>query len=516
MKTRKLFGGRRAALKVACAGLCVAGAALVSAGWRGAHAPRAWQPGEVPVAFWSWRSEAPSEEEWARARGETGARVLFLRAGQLDWAAGRVRRIRAFEGRPPAGGELHFVYNATPALLAGFEKIDEKELAGAVVKAFTVDAARGGARVKVSGLQLDLDVPTRLLPRYARVLREVRALMPRGVRLSLTGLPTWMDSSALREVLDVADFWAPQFYGAEIPATVGRIVPISSPASVARDVARARELGEPFYAGLAAYGYALHYDGKGKLLALRGDLDPARVAGGRDFELIERRRFGRGESGGAAQPEARWRYVFRARADAVLDETVVREGEQLVLDVPSAASLRAGVRAVRESAGERLLGVCLFRLPARGEPSTLSLAQVTAALADREVRASVRLAADVTADRFVLTAANDGEAGAVFGDNALTITLRVPRGSVRGVARLDGFTSFETLCEQGGGLLPCGAARAGVVRLRARSWPAGAQAAAALSFEGDAPGALAATVLMSADDGRAWEQAGRVEIGGGR
>jgi hypothetical protein len=187
-----------------------------------------------------------------------------------------------------------------------------------------------------------------------------------------------------------------------------------------------------------------------------------------------------------------------------------------VLDVPSAASLRASARAVRESAGERLLGVCLFRLPARGEPSTLSLAQVAAALADREARASTRLGADATADRFVLTATNDGEAGAVFGDDALAVTLRVPRGSVRGVARMEGFTSFETLCEQGTALRPCGAARAGVVRLRARSWLAGARAEAALSFEGEAAGTFAATVLMSADDGRAWERTGLVEIGGGR
>src|SRR5205085_7618064 len=134
----------------------------------------------------------------------------------------------------------------------------------------------GGARV--IGLQLDLDVPTRLLERYGRVLRETRALLPEGTLLSVTGLQTWMGAGELRGVLDAVDFWAPQFYGAEIPATVERVVPIASPGAVSRAVARARELGKPFYAGLAAYGYALLYTEKGKLLEARGDIAPARVA----------------------------------------------------------------------------------------------------------------------------------------------------------------------------------------------------------------------------------------------
>src|SRR5207237_4925416 len=140
-------------------------------------------------------------------------------------------RVRAVTGRMPRGVELHLVYNATPALLAGFEGTDEKELAAAVAGAFRQDAARaagegdgneddsqgrdgggegdghgvtgghvgqgggngrvggghggtGGARV--IGLQLDLDVPTRLLARYGRVLRETRALLPEGTLLSVT------------------------------------------------------------------------------------------------------------------------------------------------------------------------------------------------------------------------------------------------------------------------------------------------------------------------------------------
>jgi hypothetical protein len=503
-----------------------------------------WRPGEAAVAFWTWRAAVPSQDDVERAARETGARVLFVRAGQFDFASGSVVRIRAVEGEMPRGIELHLVYNATPALLAEFEKVDEKVLAEAFAGTFRADVGRAsrevaeGGGAKVRGLQLDLDVPTRLLARYGRVLAATRAMLPSGARLSVTGLETWMGAEDLRAVLDAVDFWLPQLYGAEIPATVDRIIPVSSARAVTKAVARARELGKPFYAGLAAYGYALLYSEKGKLIELRGDIDPARVASDRNFELVERRAFeSRVLADGAAKSAplaSEWRYVFRARGDTSLEELVVRAGEQIVIDVPSSESLRASVRGVREGAGEKLLGICLFRLPTRGDLTTLSLAQIAAALADRDTESSTRVAIETAragdcekvSGQLLLTAENDGEAGALYGDDALAITLRVPRGSVRGVTRLEGFDSFETLCESAASadesrgrdaqvtLRPCSAARASVIRLKSRGWPAGARARVGLSFDGETAAPLSATVAVRRDDGRAWERAQGLSLRG--
>ncbi|HEX7317399.1 MAG TPA: DUF3142 domain-containing protein [Pyrinomonadaceae bacterium] len=509
---------RHKTFRLLAAAAAVLAVMLVTAGWRRARAPRVWSVDEVPVAFWSWRTEAPTQNEVERAAAETGARALFLRAGQFDLKAWRVERVRAVEGVMPRGVELHLVYNATPRLLSEFGRVDEKELSAAFVETFRADSARAlrdGARV--AGLQIDFDVPTRLLNRYARTLRETRRALPADVKLSITGLPTWMESRELAAVLVEVDFWAPQFYGAEIPATVDRVIPISSPSDVARDVARARELGEPFYAGLAAYGHALVYDARGRLVELRGDLDPARVASDANLELVGRRAFGAGVEGdgarvGAAPPAGEWRYVFRARTDTVLDGLTVRAGEQVVIEMPGSESLRAGVRGVREAAGDKLLGVCLFRLPTRGDATTLGLKEITAALRDREAEVSTRLSADtsdedeIVENGFVLTAENDGAGGAVYGEGALVVSVRVPRGGVRGVTRLEGFDTFETLCESNEGLQACSAARASVVRLGARAWPAGARARAGLSFEGGAPAVLEAKVVVRRDDGRVWEK----------
>jgi len=466
-------------------------------------APRTWAAAETPVAFWAWRTQAPASDEIS----QTGATRLFLRAGQFDSARGEVRRIRAVEGKLPDAIEIHLVYNATRDLLARFETIEPPALARIVAETFAADldrAARDGACV--AGLQLDLDVPTRLLPRYATVLRLLRAGLPQGVKLSITGLPTWMDSPHIGSLLDEVDFWTPQFYGWVIPDRIDKLIPISSPATVRQAVVRARELDRPFYAGLAAYGYAVLYSPEGKLLEVRGDLDPALVAGHSQFELTESRPFDN-------QPAAEWRTVYRALGDTVLDGLVVRRGDQLMLDAPSAATLRASARAVREEAGERLLGISVFRLPGAGDPTTLTAAEIAAALADRETTIAAELKIErpprTDDNRLVFNATNTGTASARPGPGAMALELRIPPASLREISGLSGFTGVETLCDDA---RSCSLRRASLVRLKTHAWPPGARARANLIFASASPPAVSAQITVQADDGRTWQEQKEIVI----
>ncbi|MGH9944318.1 MAG: hypothetical protein ACRD9R_18380, partial [Pyrinomonadaceae bacterium] len=233
---------------------------------------------------------------------------------------------------------------------------------------------------------------------------------------------------------------------------------------------------------------------------------------------------------------AEWRYVYRAREDVWTDDLKARAGDQLLLDVPSAETLRGVARAAREQGGTNLLGLCLFRLPGADgtdDPTALTLTQIATALTDTpaELEAEVRLESDAEPDRSTPTvasltrdaggttaagglhhlrvsAANSGAAGALLGADSFTLTLRVPAGSVRGIASLKDFADAEILCSAVGStkeaFRPCGPRRADAVRMRAIAWPPGATAQATLTLAGPLPARLQALVHMRADDGRAW------------
>lgn len=502
-----------------------------------AGVPRVWAARDVPIAFWAWRTEAPSEQEVGRAAREAGARALFLRAGQIHDEDGTLKRVRAVAGPFPRDIELHLVYNSTPKVLAEFERLNPVRLAGAIVDAYEQDIALATVDgASVAGLQLDIDAPTRLLSHYARVVRATRARLPPGTRLSITGLPTWMDSGSLKELLAAVDFWIPQCYGATIPQKLEQSIAISSPQAVARAVNRARAFDKPFYAGLSAYGYALLYDARGTLVALRGDMDPALIAQNSNLQLVTRSPFdtvaGQRDAPVQGRTASEWRYVYRARGDGLIDGLILHAGDTLVLDVPSGASLRESARAVRLLAGDKLLGLCIFRLPGNDDPATLPLEQVAAALGEAATAGAVRVQAELSgqseahdepATKIIsLTATNGGNASALLGKDALTIDLRVPAGSVRAV-RPGGFNTIETLCESGEqrlpgdehALQPCAARRANVLRFSSSTWMVGARAVALVSFRDAPPEQLSARVVMQGDDGREWAQDLQIKVSGG-
>ena len=270
------------------------------------ESPGRWS--EVPVAFWAWRTESPGSADIRAAVEKAHAQVLFLRAGQIDYQDGNLRRIRPLAGSFPKDIKLHLVYNTTRAVLEQLEAIDPQTLAAQIARDFREDserARRDGAEVR--GLQLDIDFPTRLLPRYERTLNALRKELQPGTELSITGLPTWMESPTLMSVLRNVDFWVPQFYGAEIPTHSSQLIPISSPQSITYFVNKARQIDKPFYAGLAAYSVALLYSSSGSLITLRGDMNPALIAANPNLELIDQRSFDSAER----------RYEFRAKADGV-------------------------------------------------------------------------------------------------------------------------------------------------------------------------------------------------------
>jgi Protein of unknown function (DUF3142) len=453
--------------RVVCVAIALIAAAGTIANFR--RKPRPWQIHEVPIAFWAWRNQSPTDKDVRAAIEATHARALFLRAGQIDYQNKKLGRIRAVTGSLPTGIDLHLVYNGTRSLLAQLETVDEDELASTIAVAFREDISRAEQEhARIVGLQIDIDAPTRLLSRYEKTLRALRGYLKPGTQLSITGLPTWMQSSALQSTLAQVDFWVPQFYGAEIPERADQLIPISTSNDIGGFVDRARALNKPYYAGLAAYGWVLLYNSSGSLITLRGDMDPAHISADSNLELIDQRPFE-----GSAKAGSEWRLAYRARADGVTDGLAMYAGDSLVVDLPSTESLRASARIVRELAGDKLLGICVFRLPASDDPSTLNAEQVATAVSDRDSSANiqVRFKHRETEDHaWLLEIENTGTASAVGG---LRVDVDVDAGTIEAINPERG-ESAETICHilKPGNTLastPCSPRRADTIRINAAS-----------------------------------------------
>jgi uncharacterized protein DUF3142 len=472
--------------------------------------PRPWRVDDVPIAFWCWRNQTPSPDDVRAAVERTKARTIFLRAGQIDFRDGQLSRIRSVNGPLPKETELHLVYNATGSLLAQLEAVDERSLANTIADSFEEDSTRATAEnARVAGLQIDIDVPTRLLRRYERILKTLRFRLKPGVQLSITGLPTWMQSSELRSTLTAVDFWIPQLYGAEIPRRADQSLPISSPRDVERFVNRAREINKPFFAGLAAYSYALLYSRSGVLITLRGDMDPTAIASDANLELTDLRSFGKASD--------EWRHVYRARADGVIDGLAMHAGDVLVVDSPSAESLRVSARLVRELAGEKLLGICVFRLPAADDPATLTIAQVATALADHDSSIDLKIKFSSSPARprgASLEIENAGTANAI---NGFKIDVTTEAGTIDSILTPRG-ASIETICRLSAGDRqsdqPCSQQRANLIRIAASGLRRGATLRVLLIFHSSVRNSLRVSIETQTDAGQTFRDQREIHLTG--
>jgi hypothetical protein len=466
--------------------------------------PRVWKADEVPVAFWAWRTQSPNKLDIQAAVEQTRAEALFVRAGQLDYQNGKLQRIRPMAGSLPKGIKLHLVYNTTRAVLDQLESIDSETLANEIVASFTEDSERARKDgIFIKGLQLDIDFPTRLLPRYEQTVRAIRPNLPPLTDLSITGLPTWMESPALNGVLQNVDFWVPQFYGEEIPTHYSQTIPISSPDSITYFVNKARQIDKPFYAGLAAYSVTLLYNASGSLISLRGDMNPAVLISHPSLELIDQRSFASAEQ----------RFAFRAKSDGVIDGLNMRAGDVVVIDLPSSESLRIASRITRKLAGKKLLGICVFRLPVKEDPATLTVEQVTQALNDVDshpaIHVHLKRQPQLSETRvYTLEFKNGGSVSPVIG--SLQVELIVPPGSFERLSARPG-VSVQPLC----GPQPCSERRADLLRVTIDYLAPGQTLTTTLMLNRDLPRTTGVSVAMQTDTQQSYSAQNEIVIEAG-
>lgn len=418
------------------------------------------------LGMWYWHTPFRLTEDDRARLGRMDVDTLYVRAGTFSSDGKRAVTVLPQRWETDARGlRVVLTMNFDPGLVSHLETIPPESLAADVAQGLlrAREAAKG---VDFAGYQLDVDCPTRLLPRYADLLRRVRRRV--AGPFSVTALPTWLSSPDVRLLAGAVDFLVPQFYENRTPRTLDALAPVSDSAALRNGLVRLRDLGIPFRAGLAAYGHALLYDPKGRLAGMYRGLSPEDALRHPALQME-----------GEGLLEGEQSLVLRAVAP---DANGRGRGVRIAYLLPTAESLRRQLAVYREKAPPNALGPILYRFPEPGEAMALPLPTVEAALAGRKATPAfhVELTAqavpwslvgpDARAERppqalrVRATAVGDGPTQAHPG--AVQVLVRLDRPGVDGVAPGD-FDSAEVgTLGPGGGFVRGSGVRADTILFR--------------------------------------------------
>lgn len=114
------------------------------------------------------------------------------------------------------------------------------------------------AGIRLTGIEIDYDAPTAKLAAYQQFVHALRKTLPKELTLSITALPTWLESPLLPTLLQTADTSVLQVHNVQSPEK-GLI---DSPLAQRWLHEYAGKTRHPFFIALPAYGSALTRDNR--------------------------------------------------------------------------------------------------------------------------------------------------------------------------------------------------------------------------------------------------------------
>lgn len=125
-------------------------------------------------------------------------------------------------------------------------------------------------RVALSELQIDFDAAESKLDGY-RVWVEAIQQRVAPLPVTITALPSWLNSPAFKRLAAVATNYVLQVHSVERPKSFDAPFTLCDPRTARRAVERAGRIGVPFRVALPTYGYTLAFDPTGKFLGLAAE-----------------------------------------------------------------------------------------------------------------------------------------------------------------------------------------------------------------------------------------------------
>lgn len=336
---------------------------------------------------------------------------------------------------------VHLVFNADAGVIRHFEDYNLKtaipQMSTRILAQIKAAESQG---VKVIGVQLDFDVATRLLPKYAEIIKGIRRtdskFQGKSFFFTITGLMSWLGTRGLDEVAHEVDFMVPQAYEGETGLTVDEMKPVFDPDLLARQIPKAERLSCPYWIGIPAYGHAFLFDEKDRLLGTYRNLEAQDALRHPSFKLVSA--YASDRNGKVAQSTDQWVgeeiLKFKAVRPSPTGEGL---GYTLAYSLPSPDLILRSFQSVNERRGSNCQGVILYRMPETGSSFSVPLTASEHALKSKPIESdlSVRLTTsqdtavaiegsrkDIPKDLFV-EVENIGLAPTFVGPDALDIQL---------------------------------------------------------------------------------------------
>ena len=216
----------------------------------------------VPSAngFYVWQRHWSDKVESAvRSELEAGTHDLYVLGGELEYE-GRDARWRGVD----VPDRIWRHPRVTAVFRFPVQALDDPErTAGALV-------SRAGA-LGVHRMQLDVDVPERLIARYGELVEGIRLRWPveaAALRLGATFLPCHLDLAGIRRVLAAIDEPVIQLHGIDAPKNRAETWALMRRTTVFRALRMARALDGRFKMALPSYAYVLTFNADGSFRRL--------------------------------------------------------------------------------------------------------------------------------------------------------------------------------------------------------------------------------------------------------
>jgi hypothetical protein len=236
--------------------------------------PHVSAPLDQDVYVWQ-RSWSPAVRTAVRERGAEFGEIVALVA-EVTWknGEGKSARVRIDSDALRASGRsVGIAMRVNP--FEGPKNLDPFDSRSAQTKFLCDLAADSIERIKADSitpaeLQIDFDCPESKLAAYRNwVIAIRRRIAP--VRLSITTLPSALDSPDFEDLVRQCDSYVLQVHSVKRPTSLDRMPVLCDADQSRRWVRSASQIGVPFRVALPTYAYRAEFDAKGKCLRLAGE-----------------------------------------------------------------------------------------------------------------------------------------------------------------------------------------------------------------------------------------------------